>query len=398
MLSATTQRLLEQHARELAQRFGPQTGRVRLFFSPGRVNLLGAHLDYNGGPVLPMAIDRGTFVAVRERSDQRLRLASTLQSNAIELDLDGPLGVRTDSWVDYPLGIVRALMSSGRTGRGLDVLFGGNLPIGAGLSSSASICVGTAYALDQVWGLELTPAERVALALDSERQFVGVQCGIMDPFAVGLAKANALLWLDCKDESFEHVPFPSDRLVIAVADSGVRRELARGEFNRRVAECRRVFEALQDLAPGASCLRDVDRASLERGRSRLDPTLERRAEHVVGEVARTFAARDALKAGDLNAFGGALFESHASLRDLYEVSTQELDCLVDAARAERAVLGSRLTGAGFGGCTVILLHKREGPNGHREALRNIEHAFAARFGRHPGIEVFEGDPGPRELL
>lgn len=388
---------LAAHAAELLRRFGAGQAAARTFFAPGRVNLLGAHLDYNRGPVLPMAVDRGTFVAMRPRRDARVRLASTVQSGEVTIDLGGPLSERTETWVDYPVGVLRELMRAGRMGCGLDVLFGGNLPIGAGLSSSASICVGTAYALDRMWNLGMSAAERVSLALESERGFVGVQCGIMDPFAVGLARANSLLWLDCKDESYEHVPFPSERIAIAVADSGVRRELARGEFNQRVTECRRALEGLSPHAPSATCLRDVSMDQFEVGKFGLTEVLRRRAQHVIEEVERTFEAKRMLERGDLLAFGAQLTRCHRSLRDLYEVSTPELDLLVEAAGREESVLGSRLTGAGFGGCTVILLRRSEGPLGHAAALERIADAFSARFGRRPATWVFGPDSGPREI-
>src|SRR5688572_8525313 len=296
---------LAAHARAFGEAFGAR-GAPRLFFAPGRVNLMGAHLDYNGGPVMPMAIDRGTFVAVRQRGDERVRMASTLEDGTLDVDLDALPSTRAGRWSDYPLGVLRILQARARRPVGLDVLFGGNLPVVAGLSTSASICVGTALALDRAWDLGLEARERVDVALRAEREFVGVRCGIMDPFAVGLAEPGKLLWLDCKDVTHEHLPLDQGSVVVAVADSGVRRELAQGAFNQRVAEAAAVFERLRPHVSGATVLRDVPLEVLERHERDLPPELARRARHVVEEVARTFAARRSLLANDVAGFGARM--------------------------------------------------------------------------------------------
>lgn len=382
--------LLGDHVWRFGQAFGSEA-EVRCFFSPGRVNLMGAHLDYNGGPVMPMAIDRGTLIALRERDDRTVRLRSTLAPETFEGDLAHLPTEASGRWSDYPVGVLRALAERSPRGHGFDVLFGGNLPIGAGLSSSASICVGTAHAVDAVWGLGLEPLARVQVALQAERGFVGVHCGIMDPFAVGLALPDNLLWLDCKDRSFEHLPLDTSQVCVVVADTGVRRQLAKGAFNQRVAEARLAYETLQPYATEATCLRDISLDVLEAHRAELTGTLEHRARHVLEEVQRTFEARDALRAGDLAGFGARMTAAHASLREHYEVSVPELDCLVDAAVGHPAVLGSRLTGAGFGGCVVILARREYG-----DLEETVAATFEERFGTRPKVEFFGGDPGPRE--
>lgn len=396
--SADPRTLVSALAQEFAARFGT-AARPRFFFAPGRVNLMGAHLDYNGGPVMPTAIDRGTLIAVAPRPGKRLRLACLREGADVEIELGRLPSVRAGAWSDYPLGVLREVIELARerglaeAPMGLDLLFGGNLPVGAGLSSSASICVGTALALDRVWGLDLLPMDRVHAALRAERGFVGVQCGIMDPYAVGLARPEHLLWLDCRDASHEHLPLDPGELTIAVADSGVRRELAAGEFNRRVAECDRVFAQLAPHVPEAICLRDVPWEIFEQQRPELEPVLAQRAEHVLREVERTFAARAALLAGDLGALGDLVRAAHVSLRDLYQVSCPELDRLVEDAHACEGVLGARLTGAGFGGCAVILV--RKGAEG--ELAARIGAGFRAAFGREAPLSFFRGDEGPREL-
>lgn len=382
-----------EHVARFRAVFGDAPAAVRAFFAPGRVNLMGAHLDYNGGPVMPMAIDRGTFVVVRKRGDRRVRMASTIEQGTLDVDLDALPPARAGRWSDYPLGVLRILQARGRRCVGIDILFGGNLPVGAGLSSSASICVAAALALDRAWDLGLEARERVDVAYRAEREFVGVRCGIMDPFAVGLAQPGKLLWLDCKDVTYEHVALDQGSVLVAVADSGVRRELAQGAFNQRVAEAAAVFELLRPHAAGATVLRDVPLEVLERREGTLQPELARRARHVLEEVARTFAARRSLLAGDIAGFGAQMLASHRSLRDLYEVSAPELDELVDAAARTPGVLGARLTGAGFGGCVVVLLRREASPG----ALEEIAARFESRFGRRPPVQVYGGDAGPREI-
>jgi galactokinase len=395
---APSSRELASHVRAFERVFGAGS-ELRLFFSPGRVNLMGAHLDYSGGPVMPTAINRGTFIAVRARSDRRIRLASTLDETAFDFDLSSSSRAPTRTWVDYPLGVLLEMLQLARAAgsesllQGVEILFGGNLAVGAGLSSSASICVGTAVTLQAVWSLGLSRMDAVHVALRAERGFVGVQCGIMDPYAVGLARAGHLLWLDCKDASSAYIPLRTERISVAVADSLVRRELAQGAFNERVRQCATAFERLRREKPEATCLRDIDLETFQRRRAELDPVIARRAEHVIREVARTFAARDALLRDDEIGFGVEMTRAHASLRDLFEVSVPELDQLVQSAVACEGVLGSRLTGAGFGGCTVILMVR----GAEAEVRSRVQADFERRFGRKPSLGFFQGDSGPREL-
>ena len=385
---------IDVHRERFVRRYGEGDG-IRTFFSPGRINLMGAHLDYNGGPVMPMAIDRGTFIALRPRSDSKLRLASTFQQEVLETSLASLFAATSSgAWFDYPLGVARFLLDRhGGPRQGADVLFGGNLPIGAGLSSSASICVGTAVAFQSLWEAGGGLQASIQAALWAEREFVGVHCGIMDPFAVALTRPGHLLWLDCKDESIDHLPLDTDAVSIAVIDTGVRRGLAQGSFNERVRECARAFEILAPHVPDATCLRDIPRRCVEDFAGELEPLLLRRARHVTSEVERTFAAREALARGDLKSFGSAVAEAHGSLRDLFEVSIPELDLLIEASLGVKGVLGGRLTGAGFGGCVVVVLE-----NAARQELGPaVEGAFEERFGRLPAIEFFRGSAGPREV-
>jgi galactokinase len=244
-----------------------------------------------------------------------------------------------------------------------------------------------------MWDLGLERMELVQAALRAERGFVGVQCGIMDPYAVGLARADHLLWLDCKDRSHRYIKLDSQRVSIAVADSLVRRELAQGAFNERVRQCTAAFEALRPHQPGAECLRDIRIDVLQAHEHELDPVVARRARHVIQEVARTFAARDALLRDDPAGFGLEMGRTHESLRSLFEVSVPELDQLVASALACEGVLGARLTGAGFGGCAIVLMEQ----GAEAEVSGRLARDFERRFGRQTVIEFYSGDRGPREI-
>lgn len=384
--------LLQEHGERLHRHLGPGAN-TRLFFSPGRVNLMGAHLDYNGGIVMPSAIDRGSFFAVRQRADRSFRMGTTLDDQWVEGHLDQLPRARTGFWTDYPLGVLSYLQRQDSGGFGFDLLLGGNLPIGAGLSSSASICVGMAFVFGALWERELVAQDWIEAALWAEREFIGVHCGIMDPYAISMTQPGHLLMLDCKDISIEHVPLDAKRITIAVADTGVRRELAQVAFNERVAQCSAAYKGLRPFQDGIECLRDVHPETLERHGSKIDPVVRMRAQHVIDEVQRTRMAREALLAGDLPGFGAQMTAAHASLRDLFDVSIEELDALVESACEWDGMYGTRLTGAGFGGCTVMTVdtERCEGLEEHLQA------DFERRYGTRPHVEFFRPSAGPREL-
>lgn len=378
----------------LTDAFGPGPA-PRVFFAPGRVNLIGAHVDYNGGPVLPLAIDRGTWALVRPSAEPELALASARGGPRVRWPLkelpDRPRG----AWFDYALGVARQLVQHLEGApSGLELWFASDLPIGAGLSSSASLCVASALACAALWGLDLEPGALARAAWYAERDFVGVPCGPMDPFAIGLARAGSVLWLECAEDRHEHVPVDPTAFSLLVVDSGVRRELARSAYAQRVAECGRAFEVLRRHQKGASCLAQIEPGTLERAAGELEEVLRRRARHVVEEVARTRAARVAIEAGRFAELGALMLATHESLRELYEVSCEELDFIVEAARELDGVHGARLTGAGFGGCVAVLLR----PGVERAVGPELRARFAERFGRVPEVESYRCGPGPRELL
>ena len=378
---------LEVHFREC---FG-EGGAPRAFSAPGRVNLMGAHLDYNGGPVLPLAIDRRVWALSRPRAGGTLWVSSLQQPAQLELDLARTPQLPLGDWRDYVLGVAGALRRRGAKPRGGQLLVGGDLPVGAGLSSSAALCLALCLALEELWGLELAPRQRVEVALEAERGFVGVDCGILDPFAISFARAGCALWLDTRRELHEYLPLQLGAVRLALVDSGTRRRLASGEYNARVRECERALASLRARGLQRECLAQVTPSELLEHSDALEPTARRRAQHIVGEVERTRAARVALSRGDFAAVGALMSETQTSLRELYEVSLPVLDKLVDLAAEVEGVHGGRLVGAGFGGCAAFLLDEDAVPAFER-AVRNVNRTPLRGTS---GVWILSSAEGPR---
>jgi len=328
--------------------------RPRLAVAPGRVNLIGEHTDYNDGFVLPMAIERSVRIAFRPRDDRSLCAHAVSFGETRTVSLEGLVPHPGLGWAAYVAGVAWALASAGHRVSGADLLIEGDVPAGAGLSSSAALEMATARALCVVSGIEWSAFEMARLGQRAENGFVGVNCGIMDQFASAASREGCALLLDCRSLAAEAIPIPSAALVV-VMDTGARRTLAGSAYNDRRASCEGVVRALSALAPGIAALRDVDAALLERGRDRIDETAFRRARHVISENHRPVEMAAALRVGDLEQAGHLMNDSHASLRDLYEVSSVELDLVTDLARQHPACWGARMTGAGFGGCAVALV-------------------------------------------
>ncbi|HVR70007.1 MAG TPA: galactokinase [Vicinamibacteria bacterium] len=365
----------------------------RLFRAPGRVNLIGEHTDYNDGFVLPIALDRDTLVAAAPRPDRRLRARSADHGEEGEIDLDAPPPPRRGTWLDYVEGTARVLEERIGPVPGADLLVAGDVPEGAGLSSSAALEMAVAAALASLAGWRL---DRRALALAgqaAEHRFVGTRCGIMDQLVSMLGEAGHALLIDCRSLETRPIPLPPDRAAILVFDSGVRHRHSSGEYNVRRAQCEEAAARLGALTPGVRALRDVAPDDLERHAAALGEPLRRRARHVVSEIHRTALAASALSRGDLAGFGRLMFASHASLRDDFEVSVPELDTLVQAARSAPGVLGARMTGGGFGGCTVTLAEAAQ----VEAAGTAIAAAFALRFGRAPAWFVTRAADGAGEI-
>ena len=356
--------------------------------APGRVNLIGEHTDYNGGLVLPCAIDRGTAAVAAPRNDGRLRVHSATLGATGTIEPERSFRAAADppsaGWLAYVAGVAAAFRAEGLPVPGLDVALASDLPRESGLSSSAALEVAIATLFDAAGRLGLPAAERARLAWRAEVEFVGVPCGRMDQLASALGKRDHALRIDCRDFETTPVPLPGGRLQLLIADSGVRRRLAAGGYARRRAECEEGLAQARALgvAPAdARTWRDVPLAALADLERRLDPVYVRRARHVLTENERVDGVCAAFAAGDPARAGSLLRAGQASVRDDFEVSVPELDALCEIADALPGCYGSRLTGAGFGGCTIHLVDPL-----HAEALAGaLGRAFAARFGRPPAI-------------
>src|SRR5881398_4263556 len=360
--------------------------------APGRVNLIGEHTDYNGGPVLPLATPARTSVAVGPAQDGVLELISTLDGEPARIDWrDG----RPAGWTAYVAGVMRELDTAGAAprGAGARVAVASNVPVGAGLASSAALTVAAAKALSVLARVRLTPRQLAGVAFRAEHDYVGVGCGIMDQMCAALARPGHALLLECASLAARHIPLPGRLLLV---DTGTRHELTRGALNERRAECEAAVARLTLELPELVWLASWPAAWLPRLKRALPEPLRSRALHVIGETARARFAAQLLARRQLKRFGALLYESHESCRRLYACSTPELDTIVAAARRAGA-LGARLTGAGWGGAVLVLLAKGTGKRGKSEAkvTREIRRAFRAVYGREPAIDVVHPSGGVR---
>lgn len=335
--------------------------------APGRVNLIGEHTDYNEGFVLPAAIDRYVWFAGRRRRDRSVRAHSIDFQDSAEFSLDANEKDAQHPWSNYLRGVSKFLEADGHRLSGADVVFGGDVPREAGLSSSAAVEVAATTFWQRLMNLRLDPVYVVKLSRKAENEFVGVPCGIMDQFISALGRQDHALFLDCRDLAHRHVPLRGE-VKIVVCNSGVKRALAQSEYEVRLKQCRQAVAQLGTAGLAVKSLRDVDVDDLETARDTLSEILLRRARHVVTENQRVLEAVKVLEDGDLERFGELMNASHESLRDDYEVSSKELDVLVEIAWQQPGVLGARMTGAGFGGCTVNLV-RQEAAEAFAEAMR-----------------------------
>jgi galactokinase len=342
--------------------------------APGRVNLIGEHTDYNEGFVLPAAIDRSIDFAGRRRADRRVRAHSVDFRDSVEFALDDIQKDAERPWSNYLRGVSKLLEADGHRLSGADVVFGGDVPREAGLSSSAALEVAAAAFWNRLLSLELDQVYVVKLARRAENEFVGVPCGIMDQFISALGRRDHALFLDCRELKYRHVPL-QNAVKIVVCNSGVKRALAQSEYAVRLRQCRQAVARIASTGLAVKSLRDVEPADLEAASGVLDELLFRRARHIVTENQRVLEAVKVLESGDIESFGELMNASHLSLRDDYEVSSKELDVLVELAWKLPGVLGARMTGAGFGGCTVNLVRSEAAEafaaavqKGYQEAL------------------------------
>lgn len=350
--------------------------------APGRVNLLGEHVDYNDGWVLPVAIDRAAYVAVRRRADERVCLRAVDLQAEVQFrlrDLDShkdEAGRALPAWAAYPAGVAWALRERGLGLTGIEATLSSDVPVGAGLSSSAAVEVAFATAWQHLGAWPLSRMELAQACQRAENQYVGVSCGLMDQFASAHGQAGHALLLDCRTLDWQALPLPPS-VAVVVADTRVRRSLGDSAYNERTAQCREAVRLLQAVLPGIRALRDVTPADFDRHAERLPEPVRSRARHVVEECARTVAAAADLRAGRVEAFGQHMIAGHRSLRDLYAVSIPELDVMAETAWGLPGCYGARLTGAGFGGCTVGLVQA--------DATESFRQALASGYQSTTGI-------------
>jgi len=365
-----------------------------LFFSPGRVNLIGEHTDYNGGYVFPCAVSYGTYLLVRKNNSRLLRFAyanlderSDVSVDNISQPLDG------DVWINYPLGVMDQFKKKGINIEGLDLLYSGNIPNGAGLSSSASIELVTAVMINDLFGGNLPMMEMVKMSQGAENQFVGVNCGIMDQFAVGMGKKDHALALKCDTLEWRAIPLNLDGYKIIISNTNKRRGLADSKYNERRSECEQALKELNEEGRFQT-LSDIDLDTFNQISDRLSSdVLFRRARHVITENQRVLDAMKALENDDIQKFGQLMNASHVSLRDDYEVTGPELDTLVEEAWKTEGVIGSRMTGAGFGGCTVSLVKQDKVDN----FINQVGPAYEKRTGLKPLFYIADVGDGARRL-
>lgn len=339
--------------------------------APGRVNLIGEHTDYNDGYVLPIALEFCTWVGCARRRDGVGHAVSLDLSDEQSWPLDDWNAEEHPHWTSYVAGVADLLRRRGVSLNGFDLLIRSEVPVGGGLSSSAALEVATALALTSIAGVSHAPTELADLCREAEHAFAGVPCGIMDQYVSALGRADTAFLLDCRSRTYEHIRFSLDGHVVVIVDSGVRHELAGGEYARRQAECRRAVEYFRSHDPQIHALRDVSIETVREHASRMEAPAAARSRHVISEIQRTLAAAQALRDGNLAELGRLMSASHCSLRDDYEVSCPELDRLVEILSGLDGVLGARLTGGGFGGCVVAIARQ--------SSVAPIEDALRARY-------------------
>lgn len=366
----------------------------RLFRAPGRINLIGEHTDYNDGFVLPMAIDRETVVAAAVRDDRLIRARSCAQGGIVELDLDRPGSPRRGVWFDYVEGVAQALVARGKFLRGADLLIESNVPVGAGLSSSAALEVSIGFALLVLSEREVDLCSLALAGRDAEHNYVGTMCGIMDQYAAAFGRAGHALQIDCRSLESILVPVDLSDTAIVVCDTKVKHNLASSEYNKRRAECEQGVQLLRQVLPDIASLRDVSISQFEDHQDRLPELIRRRCRHVITENERTLRAAEALKASDFETIGALMAESHRSLRDDYEVSCVELDLMFEIAQSLDQVIGARMTGGGFGGCTINFVRR----DGIEAFCKAILLGYQRETGITPTYYVVRAADGVSEIM
>jgi galactokinase len=381
--------------------YGGSEKDLRVFASPGRVNLIGEHTDYNGGYVFPAALTLNSTVVIRPRSDRQIGLAATDLDVRVKADLDKLEEYKDLKWGNYQLGVADELQKAGYKLIGCDFLFHDTVPLGSGLSSSAAIEVVTALTLVTLGyeanGIkkEVDMIEMAKISQKAEHNYIGVKCGIMDQFASAMGKANHAIFLDCKDLSYQHVPFNIKGYSIVITNTTVKRSLATVKYNERRGECEKGLEILQAALPKATCLGEISMDQFNTNKHLIkDEIVRKRVEHVIAEDDRVLRSIEALAGNNIEEFGKLMIQSHDSLRDLYEVTGVELDTLVEEALKIKGVPGSRMTGAGFGGCTVSIVSNEAVDN----FIKTVGKKYTERVGLTAKFYVSEIGDGGKEII
>jgi len=377
---------------EFQQRFQKKPDYI--FFSPGRVNLIGEHIDYNGGQVMPCAISLGTYLAISKNKDKVFRFQCLNFPETAELHLQNSYTKSGKEWFNYPLGILDQVLGRGHPVSGLDMLFEGNLPIGAGLSSSASIEVLMTYALDQLFQLGIPKVEIALLSKKVENEFIGVNCGIMDQFAVTFGENSKAILLNCDSLEYELLPFDTGNYSLVIINTNKTRSLADSKYNERFAQCGAALKALKKEID-AKNLCDIDIQTFQSYKYLInDPMLEKRALHVISENFRVNKAAKVLNENKLDEFGQLMYQSHQSLKELYEVSGIELDTIIDFCKDDKDCIGARMTGAGFGGCAIALVDKRK----LEDFGKCLVEFYKRKIGYEPAVFASEIGNGVRQIF
>ena len=384
---------LTEHFKEIFK----QDDNIESFFSPGRVNLIGEHTDYNGGFVFPCALDFGTYAIVRQREDKNFRMYSENFENLgiIEFNLDNLVYDKKDDWANYPKGVIKTFLDKGfKVPNGFDVLFFGNIPNGAGLSSSASIEVLTAVILKSLFNFDIDMVEMVKYCQIAENKFIGVNSGIMDQFAVGMGKKDNAILLDCNTLNFTYVPVKLKDMSIVIANTNKKRGLADSKYNERRSSCEEAVAVLNKNGVNIKYLGELTVEEFNKVKHFIkDEEQLKRATHAVTENERAKVAVEFLKKDDIKTFGELMNKSHISLRDDYEVTGLELDSLVEAAWEEVGTVGARMTGAGFGGCTVSIVKNAEVDN----FIKNVGKKYKEKTGLEASFYIANIGDGARKL-
>jgi len=378
-----------------AEYYGSSHEVVKVYFAPGRVNLIGEHTDYNDGYVFPCALDYGTYLLVRKNGQSKIRFKSADFAFEYTYDISEKPIKQGEEWVNYPLGVIDILLQRNVQLKGMDFMYFGNIPLGSGLSSSASIELVTGFAINAECDGGLPNLELVKIGQMAENQFVGMNCGIMDQFAVGMGQKDAAMFLDCETLDYQHIPFKTDGYKIIISNTNKPRKLIESKYNERRSECEAALKEINAQHGPYKCLGKIPWTEFSSWEQPIaNEKVYQRARHVVSECQRVLDAIEALKANNLELFGNLMNQSHDSLKTDYEVTGLELDTLVEEARKIDGVIGSRMTGAGFGGCTVSLVKE----NKVDAFIQNVGENYNKITGLTPAFYIADVGDGVKQLV